>query len=451
MSSVCVEAVDTPELGDRSYLLHDGAVALVVDPQRDTDRVTDQLTRLGLELAGVAETHLHNDYLTGGLALARSADVPYLVAAADQVGYDRVPVSDGDCHHFGALTVRVVATPGHTPNHVSYVVENGAGAPVVLTGGSLLFGAVGRTDLISPERTRDLAAAQHRSVHRLTEVLPDQALVLPTHGFGSFCSSTPPSAMSAGTIGDERRRNPALLDQDGQRFVDNLTAGFTAYPAYYEHMAPRNAAGVDAADLTPARAAAPAEVRDRIAAGEWVVDLRDRRAFAADHLAGTLNIELGRPFGTYLGWLFPYNEPLTLLAESASAIAEAARQLVRIGIERIECAASGSLSTIGGASAGRHSYRVAGFAEVSRRDAGTILDVRRDDELAKGSVTDALHVPLAALPASMSRLPIGPLWVHCASGFRAAIAASILARAGRDVVLIDDEFGRAVDLGLTRG
>jgi glyoxylase-like metal-dependent hydrolase (beta-lactamase superfamily II)/rhodanese-related sulfurtransferase len=447
-----VEVVETPELGDRSYLVHDGSVALVVDPQRDTDRLTESLGRLGVELAAVAETHVHNDYLSGGLALSRSADVPYLVAKADAVRFDRLEVVDGDVHQVGSLSVRVVATPGHTPNHVSYVVEDGSAAPAVFTGGSLLFGTVGRTDLISPELARELAAAQYRSVRRLAADLPAEARVFPTHGFGSFCSSGPPASEASSTIGAEQGRNPALRDDDLQHFADELVAGFTAYPDYYVHMAPRNAAGVAPADLSAARRADPEEVLARITAGEWVVDLRQRRLFASNHLTGTLSFELGRPFATYLGWLFRYGEPLTLLGESAEQVAAAQRQLVRIGIDRPECAAVGELDAVAGAAAPHSSYPVVGFSDLpadltERGD--VMLDVRRNDELAAGSVTGAVHVPVAALLESLEDLPDGTLWVHCASGFRAAIAASILQRAGRDVVLIDDEFTKAVALGLT--
>ncbi|HVW79544.1 MAG TPA: MBL fold metallo-hydrolase [Mycobacteriales bacterium] len=444
---VQVETVPTEELGDRSYVVHDGSYALVVDPQRDIDRISEVLDRLGLELAAVAETHIHNDYLTGGLALARSAKVDYLVAGSEKVGFPRTPVGDDTTLFVGDLSVRVVATPGHTPGHLSYVVTDAGGATAVFSGGSLLYGAVGRTDLISPDLTHPLALAQYRSVRRLADSLPDDAALYPTHGFGSFCSSGPPSpsASAGGTIGDERRNNLALTAPDEAEFVHTVVAGFTPYPAYYAHMAPRNAAGVTAADLSEARAADAEEIARRLAAGEWVVDIRSRREFAADHLAGSIAVELGTQFATYLGWIFPYGEPLTLLGESAEQIAAAQRQLARIGIDRPTAVAHGPLDSIAPALP-RRSFRRATFAELDHASRGgaTVLDVRRHDERDRdGAIPGATHLPLPELMARLPELPKHSWWVHCASGFRATIAASLLDRAGHQVVLVDDSFASA--------
>lgn len=446
-----VVTIRTDELGDRSYVLHDGSSALVIDPQRDIDRITDVVRELGVSVAAVAETHIHNDYLTGGLALAKSADVPYLVSGSDEVGFARKPVRDDDVLRIGALEVRIVATPGHTPGHVAYVVSDPHGATAAFTGGSLLYGAVGRTDLIEDAMTAELTAAQYRSVRRLAESLPDAALVYPTHGFGSFCSGAAPAPRSAegGSIGHERRVNDALIEPDEGRFVRRAVAGFTPYPAYYAHMAPRNREGVSAPDLGSPPAAEPAEIAERLAVGEWVVDIRHRLAFAADHLAGTVSVELGPQFATYLGWIFPYGEPLTLLAETNEQVAAAQRQLVRIGIDRPAAAAYGDLHSIGGGFA-RRSFEIATFGDV--RDAGVanVIDVRRPDELARdGAIEGSLHVPLADLGTRLADLPDAPLWVHCASGFRAAIAASLLERAGHEVVLVDEPFAAAREAGLT--
>jgi hydroxyacylglutathione hydrolase len=450
---VDVVVIETPELGDRSYLAHDGSTAIVIDPQRDVDRIVEQLGALGLSLAGVAETHLHNDYLSGGLTLAREFDVPYLVNAAEDVGFDRVGVRDDDVLEFGALSVRVVATPGHTPHHVSYVVQTEADTQVVFTGGSLLFGSVGRTDLWHADYARDLAIAQYHSVHRLALDLAEDSSVFPTHGFGSFCSSTPAGTADSSTIGDERRNNPALIEADEGRAVEAMISNLSAYPAYYQYMAPRNGLGVEPADLSPLPSVGPGEIRQRIAAGEWVVDLRERRAFAGEHIAGTFGFQLVPALSTYLGWLFPYGTPITLIAEAEEQVAAAQRQLVRIGIDRPSGAATGSLDAIAGEQAERSKYAVVQFdqlpSDLSTLE-GTVLDVRRADELAVGLIPGALHRPLSTLIDDVSDLPDGTLWVHCASGYRASIAASILDRAGRDVVLIDDEFTHAVDLGLTR-
>jgi glyoxylase-like metal-dependent hydrolase (beta-lactamase superfamily II) len=241
-SGVEVVAIDTPALGDRSYLAHDGEAAVVVDPQRDIDRVLDLAAARRVRITHVFETHLHNDYVTGGLALARATGAAYHVNAADQVAFDRVPASDGDLIEVSpVLRVRVMATPGHTFTHLSYVLEAAGRAYAVFTGGSLLYGSTGRPDLLGHAHAEELAHAQFASAHRLATELPEDADVYPTHGFGSFCSATQSEGDSS-TIGRERRVNPALiLAEDG--YVSDLLAGLDAFPAYYAHMGPANAAG----------------------------------------------------------------------------------------------------------------------------------------------------------------------------------------------------------------
>ncbi|MDD7968079.1 MBL fold metallo-hydrolase [Actinomycetospora lemnae] len=451
-----VEVIATEALGDRSYVVHDGEVALVVDPQRDLDRVHAVLAEQGVRVGAVAETHIHNDYVTGGHALAAQIGVDYLVNAEDPVTFDRRGVAEGDEIAVGTLRVRPVATPGHTVTHLSYVVEDTA-APdepaAVFTGGSLLFGSVGRTDLVDAARTVELTHHQYRSAQRLAQ-LPDETRVYPTHGFGSFCSSGNATGADASTIGAERAANDALLATDEDSFVETLVANLTAYPRYYAHMGPRNLAGPDAADLSPVAAVDPDELRKRIADGEWVVDLRDRTAYAAEHLGGTIGIALGDQFSTYLGWLMPWGTPVTLVGDTADDVAEAQRQMARIGIDRPAGAAVGSPAELAPSGDLRHYPRVT-FADVAARSGAEadepVLDVRRDDERAQGGIPDAVHIPLQDLLARLHELPAGRLWVHCASGFRSSIAASLLDRAGRDVALIDDEYSQAVELGLATG
>ena len=320
-SGVEVVAIDTPALGDRSYLAHDGQVAVVVDPQRDIDRVLDLAAARGVRITHVFETHLHNDYVTGGLALARATGAAYHVNAADPVAFDRVPAGDRDLIEVSpVMRVRVIATPGHTFTHLSYVLEAAGRAHAVFTGGSLLYGSTGRPDLLGSGHAEELAHAQFASAHRLAAELPEDADVYPTHGFGSFCSATQSEGTSS-TIGRERRANPALiLDED--RYVTELLAGLDAYPAYYAHMGPANAAGPSGADLSVPRRADAAELRRRIEAGEWVVDLRARRAFAAGHLAGTLELRPGRQLRHLPGLA----DPLGHAADPAGPNARAGRR-----------------------------------------------------------------------------------------------------------------------------
>ena len=443
--------VETPSLGDRSYLATDGTVALVVDPQRDIDRVLALAGERGLRITHVFETHLHNDYLTGGLALARETGAAYHVSAADRVAFDRVPVSDGDVLEIApSARVQVLATPGHTFTHLAYVLAGAAGEPVaVFTGGSLLFGSTGRTDLLGADHAAELARAQHASAARLAATLPDRVAVLPTHGFGSFCAASPAAGGGSSTIGEEKARNPALiLGQD--RYVADLLAGLDAYPAYYARMGPGNAAGPAAPDLSLPDQAGPGELRRRVAAGEWLVDLRSRRVFAAGHLAGSLGFELGDTLAAQLGWLLPPGTPVTLLGETADQVATAQRELARIGIDRPAAIASGKPEDWA-AGEPLASFPVADFAalaEVRRARPVTVLDVRRDLEWAAGHLDGAVHIPLHELAGRLGEIPAGELWVHCQAGYRSAVAASLLQAAHREVTAIDDEFGRAAQAGL---
>ncbi len=446
-----IRTIETPSLGDRSYLVHDGEVALVVDPQRDIDRVLALLDAEDVRLTHVFETHIHNDYVTGGLALAAETGAAYLVNAADDVAYERTPISDGDMIEVGSrMRVRAIATPGHTFTHLSYALSDGArddAAVAVFTGGSLLYGATGRPDLLGEAHTHDLVRHQHASAHKLAATLPDETEVMPTHGFGSFCSATQSEA-SASTIGDERVANP-VLTQDEETYVRELLAGLAAYPAYYAHMGPANAAGPSAPDLSPPSLADADELRRRIEAGEWVVDLRQRTAFAAGHAPGTLNFGLDGAMSTYLGWLIEWGTPVTLLGETAEDVAEAQRELVRIGIDRPAAHATGgpeqwALGELG-------SFPTATFADLAQvrhhREV-VVLDVRREDEYVESAIDGSLNIPIHELPRRLAEVPPGEVWVHCAAGYRASVAASFLAAAGHRLVAVDDEYDNAGVAGL---
>jgi hydroxyacylglutathione hydrolase len=444
-----IVTIETPELGDRSYLVHDGATAVVVDPQRDIGRVRAVAQARDVRITHVLETHIHNDYVTGGLALATGTGAAYVVAASEEVGFERMAVCDGDQIVAGALTVTVMHTPGHTPGHLSYVLSEADRGPVaVFTGGSMLYGAVGRTDLVDPRMTEQLTRAQHRSVNRLAAELPDEVAVYPTHGFGSFCSATPTSGTSS-TIGTERQVNVALRSEESA-FVRELIAGLNAYPRYYAHMGPANRLGPRAAGLERPAPADPAELRRRIDAGEWVVDLRERRAFVRSHVTGTISVELGDAFSTYLGWTIPWGIPLTLIGDSLEQVAEAQLQLTRIGIDQIAGAAAGPAEALA-ADGKLSSYRVTDFGGLAAewgRPGLVILDVRSPDEWQEGHLRHAVHIPFWEVEQRAAEVPAGEVWVHCASGFRAAIGASILDRAGRRVVYVDDDWEMAARAGL---
>lgn len=448
MSDLTVVPIETPTLGDRSYLVHDGEVAFVVDPQRDIDRVLSLLEEHAVRLTHVFETHIHNDYVTGGLALARRTGADYLVNGEDGVSFTRTPVTDGQVVEVGGrMRVTALATPGHTFTHLSYALDDRGEQVAVFSGGSLLYGATGRPDLLGPEHTHDLVRHQHASAHRLAELLPDDADVYPTHGFGSFCSATQSEATSS-TIGQEKQANP-VLTQDELTYVEELLAGLGPWPAYYAHMAPANAAGPSEPDLSLPSVADATELRRRLEAGEWVVDLRNRTAFAAGHSPGTLNFGLDGAFATYLGWLIPWGTPITLLGETPDDVADAQRELVRIGIDRPAAHATGKPEDW--SDRALSSFPTATFADLAQvrhhREV-VVLDVRRTDEYDAARIAGAVNIALHELSDRLGDVPAGEVWVHCAGGYRASVAASILDAAGRVLVAVDDSFDNAEKVGL---
>ncbi|MFI8231283.1 rhodanese-like domain-containing protein [Streptomyces sp. NPDC085900] len=445
-----VDTIEVAGLGNRSYLAGGERTAVVVDPPRDIDRVIAAAARRGVRISHVVETHVHNDYVTGGLELARITGAVYLVPADARVSFARIPVRDGDVTALDTdLALRALATPGHTPHHTSYVLEENGAAIAVFTGGSLLIGTVGRPDLVEPRLTEDLARAQHASAHRLAAELPDETAVLPTHGFGSFCSSTQSSGGDT-TIGKEKVSNEALT-RDVDVFVADLLAGLDDVPAYYTHMGPANAAGPAPVDLTPPAVADAEEIAARLAAGEWVVDLRNRVAFAQGHVAGSFNFEAEGQLATYLAWLIPWGKPVTLLAESPEQLAAAQRELVRVGIDRPAAAATGGPADWLREGEAPAAFARGTFADLAGRagDGVVVLDVRRASERRDGFIEGSVHIPIHTLPRRLGEIPDGEVWVHCAGGTRAAIAASLLDAAGRDVVAVDDSFDAAGKAGLT--
>jgi glyoxylase-like metal-dependent hydrolase (beta-lactamase superfamily II)/rhodanese-related sulfurtransferase len=446
---VDVTVVATAELGDRSYVVDHDGWAVVIDPQRDIDRWERVVAERGLRVAMVCETHRHNDYVTGGAALAKALVAAYVVPAGEAFDRRDEAVTDGQRITVGDLSVRAVETPGHTLGHVAYVVSAPGSPDAVFTGGSLLYGSVGRTDLVSSAHTDDLTRAQLRSVRRLSSELEPETLVYPTHGFGSFCAASTAEVGELSTVAEERRRNPALGDVTEDDFVATLVAGLGDYPRYYGHVGGINRGGPAAADLRVPPPLGRRELGDRLARREWVVDLRDAAAFAASHLAGSVNFPLGPSLATYLGWIVPWQAPITLLAPDVTTAAEAVRALSRIGIDRPDVAIDADpAGRAGGVHLLARSHRVTDWTGYAAAERPTLLDVRDDAERATDRIAGSVHVPIHRLLDRLDTLPRGPLWVHCKTGYRAAIAASLLARAGHDVTLVRDDLDSARALGL---
>jgi glyoxylase-like metal-dependent hydrolase (beta-lactamase superfamily II)/rhodanese-related sulfurtransferase len=451
-----LELFVTPGLGDASYLLASGREAVLVDPQRDAWRFLEVAERRGWHIRHVLETHVHNDYLSGALETRAATGAELVAPARGGYAFEHLRADDGDGIEVGGLRLTAMATPGHTPEHLSWLVTNAdappddpSGALAVFTGGSLLVGTAGRTDLLGPALTEALTNDQQRSLRRLGE-LPDAVQVLPTHGAGSFCSAGPTSSTRVSTIGAERFANPAfaLADAAPADFQALALGELGRVPAYYAHMARLNRQGpriLGRLILPPALD--PAEFEAAAAGGTTVIDGRDRKAFAAGHVKGAINIELDDTFAGYVGWLVPFGAPILLIVPEGApdALAEATTELLRIGYERVPGWLEGGVGAWAGSGRPLQRYATTTMPELHRarragEDTGVLLDVRQPIEWqTDGVVPGAERIFVADLPARLSELPVGrDVTVFCRGGTRAAIAASLLDRAGMHVRLVAD-------------
>jgi hydroxyacylglutathione hydrolase len=443
-SQLDLDLIVTEGLGDTSYLLASDGEALLVDPQRDTDRFMRAAEARAVHIRTVLETHVHNDYVSGAVELAEETGAE--IAAPARGGY-RFPhrgMTEGDEIRLGDIRLVAVETPGHTPEHLTYLVYGpGSGEPLaVFTGGSLLVGGAGRTDLLGPDRTEELTRAQFATLRRLSD-LPDPVRVLPTHGGGSFCVASKAGGDRTSTMGQERLGNAALREQDEEAFLRSHTSGLFAFPAYYRHMAPVNREGPRVLGGIPAPAALPPDrVGERRRTGAWVVDGRDRAAFANAHIPGSLNIELNEAFASYVGWLIPFGEPLVLVLERDRDVADAARDLIRIGYEdHLLGYLAGGIAAWEDAGLGVRAYGIGDVADLcaalGTAEPPVVLDVRQDREYRSASLPGSVHVFVADLPGRLDEVPRGrPVWAACASGHRSAMAASMLDGAGIPVTLL---------------
>lgn len=445
-------------LGHQSYIVTDATsgMAAVVDPRRDVDVYLDAARRTNTRITHILETHIHNDYVTGARELAAQTGAIIVGSVQGQLAYDHLPVQDGDRFNVGELAFQVMATPGHTPEHVSYVVyEPESTTPyAVFSGGSMLVGGAGRTDLLGEGMTLTLTRQQYSSLRRLLDTLPGSVLVYPTHGAGSFCVASAVSSSRATTIGQEKLISPAAQATSEADFVQRQIAGYTAYPHYYRYMHDINQAGPRIlGDLPDLAALAPQVVQERMRAGIPLIDGRTRDAFAREHVPGSLNIELDSSFGTYVGWLLPFNVPLMLLIEDEDGRREAVVQLIRIGYEQAQGYLEGGISAWKAAALPVGSFERIDIDTLYKRwtqhSGMAIVDVRRDDEWREGHIPDALHLHIGELPQHLDEVPRNrPVTVICQSGYRAEIAASMIAATGREVIAVQGGVPDWKDRGL---
>jgi hydroxyacylglutathione hydrolase len=441
-----IQVFPTAALGDTTYLLTIGSDAALVDPQRDAWRFLAAAESQGLTVRYVLETHVHNDYVSGALEVRAATGAQVVAPAKGAYRFPHLAMAEGDELELGGVVLRAMDTPGHTPEHLAYLVAESGRPVAVFTGGSLLLGSAGRTDLLGDPSTEQLTRAQFHSLRRLAD-LPDATLVLPTHGAGSFCAATVAQKQPPSTIGRQRRDNPAMLAPDEDSFVRQQLRGLPRYPSYYRHMAPANRAGPAVLGGLPNLQALSAADVDRLArSGAWILDTRDRWSFAAAHLPGSINVELDDTFASFVGWVVPFAAPIVLVVpeDDASQAHQARTQLLRIGYDQVDGYLDGGVEAWRSTGRPTRSYPVADIDDLRRADASDapplVLDVRQPGEWAQGVMPGSLRLFIGDLPAAIDQLPKDrEIWTICRGGHRAAIAASLLDLTGRQVRLVAHE------------
>jgi glyoxylase-like metal-dependent hydrolase (beta-lactamase superfamily II) len=411
-------------LGHSGHVVAVDGEVLVVDPVRAVGRYLRVIDDRGWRLRWVADTHTHADYVSGGPILAAEGHAAFLASRRAHLLADHRPLDAGDELQVAGLTMRALATPGHTPDHLAFLLVDGHRPVAVFTGGSLMVGAVGRTDLVGPAHTEALARAMFQSLHDQLLALPDDVAVYPTHGAGSFCSARASNDRTS-TIGREKATNPMLQITDEDEFVRRLVGGVGSLPDHFAWLPEVNRQGVGPILGPPLPRLSAREVRHMAAAEAVVVDTRPVAAFAAGHVPGSVSIALRPGFASWLAWLVPPGPLVVFVTDEDADDGDLIEQCSIVGHDRLAGRLQGGIAAWADAGLAVASIPVVTAGDVG----GAVLDVRRADEYESGHVPGARHVELGRLYAIADGLA-GPLDVMCGHGERAATAASLLARRG---------------------
>lgn len=424
-------------LGNSSYMVgFDDGTALLVDPDRSIQRYLDLARARKWRITAVLETHLHADFVSGAHEVAAATGATHFLHVHAHVQLPHAAISPPRSISFDGFEVEALATPGHTPEHLGYVLRTAAGPPALFSGGSLLVGGAARTDLIAPHMTEPLTRAQFHTLNAAFNALPDETLLYPTHGGGSFCSSGSGSARTS-TLGEERAANPTLAIQDENEFVRWFPTTFPAAPAYYFRMRAFNAAGPRLRrDIAMPPPLEPDQFADA-AHGALIVDTRPVEEYSNAHIEGALHIEFRDSFAVWLGWLVPADARL-LFVVAPETLNDVVAEALLVGYENF----GGWLN--GGMEAWRESGRpvastefVDGTAARSYiADGAEVIDVRESNEFAEKHAPTARHVALGSLSTTSFTSGVdNPVVVYCGHGERSSTAASLLERAGRRRVI----------------
>ena len=420
-----VEVFPAPELGNASFFVADPdhGAGLVVDPFRDVDGYLTRAEALGIKLTHALDTHLHNDFVSGRRELAAEAGT----AIGDLDPGGEVAVGD--------ITLRALHTPGHTPDHKSYLLLEGGRPRALFSGGAVMVGAIARTDLFGPHLAVRLALEALRTLQVRLRGLPDDLAVFPTHGSGSFCGTGGRSGHET-TLGHERATNPFFLTTEVMPFLARVLDQ-ERYPAYYRDMAAINREGAALIGRNPAPPAklGAAEVERLMGEGAAVVDVRRGRQYDRGHIPGSYHVGMDGPFSAWVGWLVPRGRKIVLAGGTDAQHREAQRQLHRIGFDSVAGVLDGGMDAWHAGGRDLSTFETVEVEDLAAwilsAEPMTVVDARDEHEWSGGHVPGAVHVYVPDVPYRAAEIPAeAPVAVHCASGYRAGIAASLLEQAG---------------------
>jgi len=429
-------------LGNSAYLIgsHATKKGILIDPLRDVDRYLHAASELGVQLTHILDTHLHADFVSGNLEIADQTGAVIGASAGAGLGFDHEPLDENSVIDMGAFRIKVLTTPGHSPEHISYLVLDDKNIPLALfSGGALIVGGAARTDLLGHEHTHALAHELYHTIHEKLLKLSDEVDVFPTHGAGSFCVA-PASTDRVTTIGRERKTNPLAQPQSEAEFIKRSLQGLPSYPTYYKYMRAINQRGAKILGSVPIlKPYTASEVKALMDEGVVVLDIRHQKAFGAGHIPNSYGIRVDAPLVVWAGWVIPFGSRIVLLGESADQREDATRQLIRIGYDDV----FGYLE--GGIEAWAREYPVETVHSIKVKELRerlhevTLVDVRNRSEWNEGHIPGANHFEGGRIAWEEFPFPQDkPLVIQCASGNRSMIAVSVLKRRGiHNVMQVD--------------
>lgn len=438
-------------LGNSSYLVQVGeSEAVLIDPDRSVDRYLRSARERGWKIGAVLETHLHADFVSGALEVGYLTNAHLYASGAAELQFPHKPLKAGQRILIGDVRVEVISSPGHTPEHLSYSLRGDRQPPVLFSGGALIVGGAARTDLISPEMTETLTRATYRTLREAFSELPDETLLYPTHGRGSFCS-TGAGGRRASTLGAERAENPLMSIRDEEEFVSWFPSTFpSGIPDYFFRMRSINQAG----PRLRSRFAAPPPLSpdqfDAAREAALVIDVRPYEDYAIAHVPGAISNTFRDVYATFLGWVVPPDKPLLFVLGDV-LLDRVVDESLLVGYERFAGWLDGDMNSwmARGLPVSQVRLATANEARVSILNGAVALDVREDGEFASGHIEGAVHVPLGRLEARLEEIPRDKLIIaYCGHGERSSTALSILERAGAgDLVNLSGGMGAWRDSG----